>query len=137
MNLNRVVESSQKGEGRACDFNNERRGGFRGRGRGNFRGRGRSNNFNQGRGNNFRSHSQGRGENNFGPTNRGRGRGNNYQGRFNCFHCERLGHKAVDCRFIFQNNYNTQANVAENQYQNIGENTNASKSLFLASNNVA
>ena len=59
MNLSKVTElEKEEEEGRACDFNNERRGGFKGSGRGNFRGRECDNNFNQRRGNNFKSHGQ-------------------------------------------------------------------------------
>ena len=134
MNLTNDIESSHEREVRGCGYKS------RGRGKGNFRGRDCGNNFSQERGNDFKPPSQGRGGNNFGVPSRGRGRGIYRQVRtnFNCFHCRKYGHKAADCRLgqMNQNNFNTQANIAENQYQNINENSNP-QSLFLTSNSCA
>ncbi|KAF7843909.1 Retrovirus-related Pol polyprotein from transposon TNT 1-94 [Senna tora] len=76
-------------------------------GRGNFRGRGRGNFRGRGRRNNY---NPGRGNNDFRQLNQGRG----------------------DCRLKGLQNFNTQANIAENQ--NFGEN---SETLFLASSNFS
>ncbi|KAF7838842.1 Retrovirus-related Pol polyprotein from transposon TNT 1-94 [Senna tora] len=77
---------------------------YNSRGRGNFRGRGRGNFRGRGRGNNY---NPGRGNNDF-------------------------KHRYADCRLRGQQNFNSQANIAENQ--NSGEN---SETLFLASSNFS
>ena len=84
---------------------------------------------------NFKPISQGRGGNNFGHTTQGRGRGTYYQERTNCncFHYRKFEYKATNCIFKSMNQNSYQANLAENQYRNIGENSSP-KSLFLASN---
>ncbi|KAF7820234.1 Retrovirus-related Pol polyprotein from transposon TNT 1-94 [Senna tora] len=134
--LNNATQTSQRKDNNGGPvYNSGGRGNFRGRGRGNFRGRGRGNNYNPGRGNNdFRQMNQGRGGQNFNFQNRGRGRGNFNQDRnaVNCYHCGKFGHRYADCRLRGQQNFNTQANIAENQ--NSGEN---SETLFLASSNFS
>ncbi|XP_052733740.1 uncharacterized protein LOC128196520 [Vigna angularis] len=132
VNFNKVAESNQEVESRGRDnFNNRGRGNFRSRGCGNLRGRGRDN-FNHWRNNKFRPNNQGRDGDSFVPAHRGRGRGG-YQERsnVNCFHCGKYGHRVANCKF------RQQANIAENQYQDIGENSNNPQSLFLTSNNFS
>ncbi|KAF7811836.1 Retrovirus-related Pol polyprotein from transposon TNT 1-94 [Senna tora] len=130
--LNNATQTRQRKDNNGGPVYNS---GGRERGRGNFRGRGRGNNYNPGKGNNdFRQMNQGRGGQNFNFQNRGRSRGNFNQNRnaVNCYHCEKFGHRYADCRLRGQQNFNTQANIAENQ--NSCENT---ETLFLASNNFS